>query len=221
MADLPNLELYAYWRSSAGFRVRVAMALKGLTAHEHLIDLETQENRTPEFLAINPAGALPVLIEDGQPPLTQSLAILEYLDELVPSPPLLPADPRGRARVRSLSLALAADTHPLITPRIRRYLMANAGFDAELWRDWQVNWFTAGLQAMERRLASDPETGTFCHGDSLTMADIVLASIPAVAKVFKIGVEGTPTVDRIVARCSELPAFANADPSKQAGAPAP
>ncbi len=220
MPDLPHFALYAYWRTSAGYRVRVALNLKEIVAEERTISIDDGEHRSAAFLAINPMGAIPALVEDGQPALTQSLAIMEFLDELVPTPPLLPKDARGRARVRSLCSMLAADTHPLVTPRIRGYLTAHAGFDAAQWKAWQTNWFTTGLQAMEQRLSREAETGEYCHGDQVTMADIVLASVPAVMQVFKIEVPGIPTVDRIVARCNALPAFAKADPYSQAGAPA-
>ena len=218
MSDQPKLTLYAYWRTSAGYRVRVALALKGLSAEERNVDIDAGENRSPEFLKINPMGAVPALVADDRAPITQSLAILDYLEEIAPEPPLLPADPWGRARVRSIAAMLAADTHPLITPRVRRYL-TEAGFDADQWRAWQVHWFTTGLQAVEKRLASEAETGVFCHGDSPTIADVCLASIPAVMQVFKVTVPDIPTVDRIVAACNALPAFANADPYRQKGAP--
>ena len=214
------MELYGFWRSSATFRVRVALNLKGLSAHETLIDLDRGEQLSPEFLAVNPQGAIPALIEPGRRPLTQSVAILEYLDELHPEPPLLPADPYGRARVRSLAALMVADTHPLVTPRIKKYLTGAAGLDDAAWRAWQVNWFTAGYRAMEARLAGDPDTGRFCHGDQPTIADICLASIEAVARVFKIEVAGVPTVDRVLASCGALDAFARADPRRQTGAPA-
>jgi hypothetical protein len=123
----PTLELYAFWRSSATYRVRVALALKGLPARERYVDLDAGDQRDPAFLAINPLGAIPALIVPGQPPLTQSLAILEYLDETVPLPALLPSDPLGRARVRSIAAGLAADTHPLIVPRVRNYLTTTGG----------------------------------------------------------------------------------------------
>ena len=218
MADQPHFVLYSFWRTSATYRVRVAMNLKGLVAEEKMVDLTKGEQNDPGFLKINPLGAIPALVEDGRPALTQSLAILEYLDEIAPAPPLLPADPHGRARVRSIASMLAADTHPLIVPRVKRYL-AGAGFDEAAWRAWQIHWFTTGLQAVETRLAGDEATGAFCHGDAITMADICLASIPAVMKIFEISVPDVPTVDRIVARCREEPAFAKADPYKQAGAP--
>ncbi|WP_428374721.1 maleylacetoacetate isomerase [Lichenicoccus sp.] len=215
----PGLTLYAYWRTSATYRVRVALALKGLTAQERLIDIDAGEHLRPEFLAINPQGALPALVVHGHPPLTQSVAILEFLDELYPQPALLPDDPFGRARVRSLAATMASDTHPLIVPRVRKYLKEAAGFDDAAWRAWQTAWFTRGLTDIEARLRDDPATGTFCHGGTPTMADICLASVEAVARVFKIKVDGIPTVDRIVAACNALDAFSNADPMVQTGAP--
>jgi maleylacetoacetate isomerase len=216
----PSFELYGFWRSSATYRVRVALALKGLSAREHTVDLDAGDQRDPAFLKINPLGALPALILPGQPPLTQSLAILEYLEETVPSPPLLPADPLGRARVRSIAAGLAADTHPLIVPRVRQYLTTTGGFDAASLRAWQSHWFTTGMQALEVRLASEAATGVYCHGDSVTMADILLMSIVSVLRVFGFSTIGTPTIDRIVALCETQAAFAAAAPMRQQGAPA-
>jgi maleylacetoacetate isomerase/maleylpyruvate isomerase len=221
MTGTPPFELYAYWRTSATYRVRVALSLKGLQAHERIVDLDAGEQRSEAFLKINPLGAIPALIAPGQPPLTQSLAILEFLEETAPNPPLLPADPHGRARVRSIAAMLAADTHPLITPRVRKYLTTTGGFDDAAWRAWQIQWFTTGLQAVERRLAADTATGTYCHGGTVTMADICLLSIVVVTRVFKIVVPDIPLIDGIVARCEAQAAFAKADPFKQAGAPKP
>jgi maleylacetoacetate isomerase len=217
---MADYKLYAFWRSSATYRVRVALALKGLSADEQYIDLDAGDQRSAAFLKINPMGAIPALIIPGQAPLTQSLAILEYLDETVPSPPLLPADPLGRARVRSIAAGLAADTHPLVVPRVRQYLTTTGGFDLEAWRAWQTHWFTTGLRALDQQLATEASAGAYCHGDSVTMADILLASIVAVMRVFKISVAGIPTVDRIVALCETHEAFARAAPFQQAGAPA-
>ena len=169
-------------------------------------------------------GAIPALIDrgsgPGKPPLTQSTAILEFLDETSPSPPLLPTDAHARARVRSLAAMLTGDTHPLITVRIRKYLTTTGGFDDVAWRAWQIHWFTTGLQAFEKRLVGEPGTGTFCHGDDVTMADICLASIVVVTRVFAIEVADIPTVQRIMAACERLDAFAKADPRRQVGAPA-
>jgi len=219
MENQPTLELYAFWRSSAAYRVRVALALKGLSAREHHIDLDAGDQRNEAFLKINPLGAVPALIIPGQAPLTQSLAILEYLEETVPNPPLLPPDPLGRARVRSIAGGLAADTHPLLVPRVRRYLTTVGGFDNAAWRAWQIQWFSAGLQGLETRLATEAETGRYCHGDSVTMADILLMSLVAVMRMFGIAVADAPTIDRIVAQCETQEAFANAAPQKQQGAP--
>ncbi len=223
MTDTARFELFSYWRTSATYRVRVAFNLKGIQPQEHNVDIDAGEQRGEAFLKINPMGAIPALLDHapGQSPspLTQSLAILEFIDEIQPTPPLLPADPHGRARVRSIAAMLAADTHPLITPRVRKYLTTSAGFDDAAWRAWQTQWFTTGLQALEQRLAGDPQTGTFCHGEAPTMADICLASIIVVMRVFKIEVAGIPTVQRITAACEALDAFAKADPMRQVGAP--
>jgi maleylacetoacetate isomerase len=223
MAEQPRFELFSYWRTSATYRVRVAFNLKGVQPLEHNVDLDAGEQRSEEFLKINPLGAIPALIErsGGQTrePLTQSLAILEFLEETYPTPALLPQDAHERARVRSISGMLAADTHPLITPRIKKYLTAQPHFDEGAWRAWQTHWFTTGLQAVEHRLLSDSETGTFCHGDGVTMADICLASIVVVTRIFKINVPGIPTINRIVFACEKLDAFEKADPYRQKGAP--
>ena len=223
MTDPERFELFSFWRTSATYRVRVALNLKGVQAQEHNVNLDAGEQRSEVFLKINPMGAIPALVDRGPgqspTPLTQSLAILEFLDETHPAPALLPADAHGRARVRSLAAMLAADTHPLITPRVKKYLTTAGKFDDAAWRAWQIHWFGTGLQALEQRLAGEPETGTFCHGNTPTLADICLASIVVVMRIFKIEVAGIPTVLRIMAACEQLDAFAKADPSRQAGAP--
>jgi maleylacetoacetate isomerase len=221
--DQNRFELYSFWRTSATYRVRVALSLKGLRATEHNINLDSGEQRSESFLKINPMGAIPALIDmgAGQPhsPLTQSLAILEFLDEAYPTPALLPTDLHGRARVRSLAALLAADTHPLITPRVKKYLTTTGHFDDAAWRAWQIHWFSTGLHAIELRLQNEPETGTYCHGEVPTIADICLASIIAVMRVFKIDVADIPQVNRIIANCEKLDAFALAAPNRQVGAP--
>jgi maleylacetoacetate isomerase len=220
-----RFELYSFWRTSATYRVRVAFNLKGVQPQEHNVNLDAGEQRSEAFLKINPLGAIPALIDndaDGAAaPITQSLAILEFLDETYPSPALLPADPHGRARVRSLAAMLVADTHPLITPRVKKYLATTSGFDDAAWRAWQTHWFTTGLQAFEQRLASEPGTGTYCHGHAVTIADICLASIIVVTRVFKIEVPHIPTIDRVMAACEKTDAFAKAAPARQPGAPQP
>jgi maleylacetoacetate isomerase len=223
MTATARFELFSFWRTSATYRVRVAFNLKGVAPEEHNVNIDAGEQRSEAFLKINPMGAIPALRDraPGQPatPLTQSLAIVEFLDELHPTPALLPTDAHGRARVRSLAAMLAGDTHPLITPRVKKYLTTVGGFDDAAWRAWQIHWFSTGLLALEQRLANEPQTGRYCHGDTPTLADICLASIIVVMRVFKIEVEGIPTVLRIMAACEQLDAFVKADPSRQAGAP--
>jgi maleylacetoacetate isomerase len=223
MTSASRFELYSFWRTSATYRVRVAFNLKSVKPHERNVNIDAGEQRSEAFLKINPMAAIPALIDNeagpGAVPITQSLAILEFLDETYPTPALLPADAHGRARVRSLAAMLVADTHPLITPRVKKYLVAEAKFDDAAWRAWQTQWFTTGLQAVEQRLALEPQTGSFCHGEAVTMADIVLASIVVVVRVFKIEVPHIPHIQRIMARCEKLEAFAKAAPSLQAGAP--
>lgn len=223
MTNSARFELYSYWRTSATYRVRVTCNLKGVQPHERNVNLDTGEQRSEAFLKINPLGAVPALLDNeagaSEAPITQSLAILEFLDETYPSPALLPSDSHGRARVRSLAAMLVADTHPLITPRVKKYLTSTGGFDDAAWRAWQIQWFTTGLQAFEQRLANESGTGTYCHGESVTLADICLASIIVVMRVFKIEVANIPTVDRIMANCEKLDAFAKAAPARQYGAP--
>jgi maleylacetoacetate isomerase len=220
MADQSDFELYGFWRSSATYRARVALNIKGLQAKEHFINVDAGEQRSEAFLKVNPLGGLPALAVKSHSPLTQSVAILEFIDEVHPAPPLLPQDAYGRARVRSLTGMLTADTHPLITPRVGGYLKETAGFDDSRFKTWQQHWFRTGLAAFETRLKSESETGVFCHGDQVTMADICLASIISVARVRKIDIGGMPLLDAIMARCEAMDAFAKADPFKQKGAPA-
>jgi maleylacetoacetate isomerase len=220
MTSQPAFDLYAFWRTSATYRVRVALNLKGLVATERFVNIDAGEQRSEAFLTINPLGAIPALVEAGHPPLTQSLAILEFLEEFQPTPPLLPQRLHERARVRSIAAMMAVDTHPLITPRVKKYLMTSAGMDDAAWRAWQIQWFGTGLSALEKRLAAESQTGEFCHGDTPTMADICLASIVEMVRIFKITIPDTPIIDRIMSNCDAHLAFAAAKPSRQVGAPA-
>ncbi|HEX5768943.1 MAG TPA: maleylacetoacetate isomerase, partial [Burkholderiales bacterium] len=171
------MKLYGFWRSLASYRVRVALAMKGLRAEEISIDLLKGKQNTDEYLAVNPQGVVPALVlDDDGPPLFQSLAILEFLEETRPTPPLLPNDARGRARVRGLSLIAAADGHPLITPRIRTYLEKEMRQDEPARTRWLAHWTLRALEAIDVHLSREKETGKFCHGDTPTMADICLAS---------------------------------------------
>jgi maleylacetoacetate isomerase len=195
--------------------------MKRLVADERFVDLDKGEQTSPAYLAISPAGVIPALIENGCPPLTQSMAILEFLEEKVPDPPLLPSDLHGRARVRSISALLATDTNPLLPPRVKKYLTLNGGFDEAAWHAWQVHWLTSNLESLERCLVADPQTGQFCHGDAPTMADICLVSIVFRAQAMQIDLDSTPTIRDIVKNCAALDAFARAHPLLQEGAPQP
>ena len=210
------MKLYGFWRSLATYRVRVAMALKGLHAEEISIDLLKGKQHTDEYRAVNPQGVVPALVlDEGVPPLFQSLAILEYLEETRPQPPLLPRDPRGRARVRGLALIAAADGHPLITPRIRTYLEKELKVEEARRNLWLAHWTLTALEAIEGHLAKDKETGRYSHGEQLTIADICLASqvIGALA-YFNCDTSGVPTVMRVYNECMKEKAFADAHPLK-------
>lgn len=223
MAQTSRFELFSFWRTSATYRVRVGFNLKGVKPMEHYVNLDEDEQHSETFLKINPLGAVPALLdrEAGQPiiPMTQSVAILEFLEETYPSPALLPQDNHGRARVRSLAAMLVADTHPLTTLRVKNYLTTVGNFNEMAWRSWQIHWFSTGLRALEQRLANDAETGTFCHGNTPTIADICLASIIVVIRALKIEVVDIPTIQHIMAHCEQLDAFVDADPDRQFGSP--
>ena len=212
------LTLYGFWRSNATYRVRVALNLKGVSYREIPIDLDAGEQYRPDFLARNPFAAVPALIEAGQPPITQSLALLDYIEDIHPAPPLLPPDARGRARVRAIAADVACDSHPLIVPRVKKYL-EGSGFDDATYGEWRRHWITTGLQGIEAKLAKSPETGRFCHGDAITVADICLAGLVVLQRLFKFDVPNIPTVTRIGDACFAEDAFAKADPLKQPGAP--
>jgi maleylacetoacetate isomerase len=219
MSKNADFELYAFWRTASTHRVRIALNFKGLVARERFVNLEKGDQNTPEFLAINPAGMIPALVDEGYPPLTQSLAILEFLEEKVPTPPLLPGDLHGRARVRSIAAMLATDTNPLLTRQVKNYLTSTGGFDEATWRAWMVHWLTVNLQTVERRLATESQTGKFCHGDAPTIADIYLVSIIFITRALNVEVKGIATIERIMERCNALDEFARAHPLLQEGAP--
>ncbi len=215
------MKLFSYWRSLATYRVRVALNLKGLTPDEVIdVNLHTGQQREDAYAKINPMMALPALIEDDGTVLFESLAILEYLDETHPAPPLLPKAPKARARVRALSQMIACDTHPLIVPRVREYLAGRYKVDDAGVNEWGRHWHEAALKALEANLASSPETGRYCQGDELTIADICLSGQGVGAAYFKCDLTPYPTVRRIIDACATLDAFARAHPLKQPGAPA-
>ena len=201
-------------------RVKVALALKGLAVEEVSIDLLKGKQHEKDYVAVNPQAVVPSLVlDDGGPPLFQSLAILEYLEETQPRPPLLPKDPRGRARVRGLALIAAADGHPLVVPRIRAYMEKELKLDEATRNKWLAHWTLKALEAIEVHLKSEKETGRFCHGDSPSLADICLAGqVIGAVGYFKCDVSGVPTCMRIYEECMKIDAFSKAHPLKQPGA---
>jgi len=215
-----QLTLYTYWRSSAAYRVRIGLALKGLEyASEpvHLVQDGGQQHAAA-FAALNPQELVPVL-RHGDQVLRQSLAILEYIDEAWPEPALLPADAGGRARVRALAQAIACDVHPLNNLRVLQYLERELDVAAPAREAWVRHWIGSGLDAVEKLLAGDPGTGAFCHGDAPGLADCVLVPQLYNARRFGLDVAGWPVIARIDAACAALPAFAAAVPEAQPDAP--
>ena len=208
------MKLYTYYRSRASFRVRIGLNLKGIAREDSYLHLEKGDQFAAEYRAINPQMVVPTLI-DGDVKLFQSLAILEYLDEKYPHPPLLPGDPATRAWVRGIALINAADSHPLIVPRVRHYLTDVLKVSDEQRLAWIQHWLGAGLQAIETLLANHSESGRFCHGDRPTVADICLVTQVTPAKTFDCPLNAYPRIMRVYDGCMAIPAFADAHPSKQ------
>jgi maleylacetoacetate isomerase len=214
------MKFFSFWRSLAAYRVRMALNLKGITPDEVIdVDLLKGQQREDAYRAVNPMMALPALIDGDDQVLFESLAILEYLDETHPQPPLLPKDPKARARVRGLAQIVACDSHPLIVPRVREYMEHELKLDEAARTKWIHNWLAAALKGIETNLAGNPQTGKFCQGDQLTIADICLVSQAVGANFFKLDLAPYPTVRRIVENCQAIDAIARAHPLKQPGAP--
>jgi len=209
------MKLYDYFRSSAAYRVRIALNLKGVAAEKTFVHLRRGAQHDDGYRALNPQGLVPTLVTDGGGVLTQSLAIVEWLDESFPQSPLLPPDAAGRARVRSLALAIACDIHPLDNLRVLNYLTGTLGVTEAQRMGWFKYWIDVGFEALEARLAREKETGRFCHGDSPGIADICLVPQLANARRVEFDFSPYPTLMRIEAACNALPAFANAAPAKQ------
>jgi maleylacetoacetate isomerase len=209
------MKLYDYFRSSAAYRVRIALNLKGLAYESVPVHLVRGggEQHAPSFHALNPQELVPVL-EDGGRVLTQSLAIIEYLEETRPLPPLLPEDAAGRARVRALALLVACDIHPLNNSRVQSYLKRDLGIDEAGVAGWYRHWVGLGLAALEESLAAGG-SGRFCHGDRPTIADIFLVPQLFNARRFEFDLSGLERLLAIDAECQALPAFAAAHPSRQ------
>jgi maleylacetoacetate isomerase len=214
------MKLFTYWRSQAAFRVRIALALKGLAMEKVTLDLLAGDQFSADYHKLNPEGVVPTLIDGAGPPLVQSLAILDYLDETYPDPPLLPKDLRARAHARALAQMVAMDAHPFIVPRVRKYLEEKLHLDEAARATWVRHWLDAGSRAVEEVLARDPRTGAFCVGDQVTVADICLAAHLTSAKLFG-GRDPNdyPVAGRIYARCMAIEAFAAEHPLRQPDAP--
>ena len=215
-----SMKFYAFWRSIASFRVRIALALKGIKPDEIIdIDLLKGKQREDSFRAVNPQMLIPALIEDGGPVLFQSMAIMEYLEETHLKPALLPPDPLGRARVRGICQIFVSDSHPMSVPRIRNYLTGELKLDNDTMMKWVRHWQNEALRAAETHL-SQKSTGKYCHGDAVTLADVCLAGQVVGSGFFDVDVKAYPNVSRIYDSLMQIEAFAKAHPLKQPGAPA-
>jgi maleylacetoacetate isomerase len=215
------MKLYTFWRSIATFRVRMALNLKGVNPEVEYVDLLKGHQHGGDYAAVNPQKLIPSLVlDEGGTPLFQSMAIMEYLEEVYPQPPLLPKDARGRARVRGLSQIVVSDAHPLSVPRVRNYLTQTLKLSHDQMHEWVRHWQVEALQTLETLLSRDKDTGRYCHGDAITIADLCLVGQAVGSSFFDVGLKSFPTVERIVASCLEHNAIARAHPLKQPGAAA-
>ena len=212
------MKLHCAARSSASFRVRIALNLKGLPYEYVPVDLVHGDQFKESFRGLNPAELVPVLEHEGAV-LTQSLAIIEYLDEKYPQPPLLPHDPLDRAYVRSIALAIACEIHPLNNLRVLRYLVKELGQSEQAKNAWYRHWVEQGLAQVEAQLTAQGRCGRFVLGDAVTIADILIVPQIFNAQRFECRLEHVPTVMRIFDACMQLPAFADAQPSRQPDLP--
>ena len=204
------MKLYNYFRSSASWRVRIALAIKGLDYDYLPVHLVKREHLTDDFTALSASRLVP-LLEDGDARLTQSLAIIEYLEETHPQPPLLPADPLGRARVRAIAQDIACEIHPLNNLRVLRYLVHDLKLSEGDKTRWVRHWVETGLEAVERMLTMQPSR--FCHGDTPTLADCTLVPQIFNAQRFECRTEHVPQVMRVFEACMQLDACAKTHPS--------
>jgi maleylacetoacetate isomerase len=206
------MQLYNYFRSSASYRVRIALALKGIDYAYRPVHLVKNEQFNESYAAVSASRLVPTLV-DGDAVLTQSLAICEYLDETHPEPPLMPLDALGRARVRALAYDVACEIHPLNNLRVLRYLVRDLKVSEDDKDRWYRHWVETGLETIERQLA-DPRTGRFCHGDAPTLADVCLVPQIFNAQRLNCRLDHVPTVMRVFEACMALPAFDETQPSK-------
>src|SRR4030088_21261 len=210
-----SIQVYGFWRSIASFRVRVALRLKGLPFEEIPIDILSGEQFKPGYEAVNAERVVPTLFHDGHS-VFQSLAIIEYLEEIQPEPRLIPQDLKERAYARSLALMTVADAHPLVTPRVRNHLATTFGADAKAIEDWGRHWTTGGLATYERLLARRP-AAPFALGLEPGLADIRIAGQVVTAQYFKLELNDFPAVAKLAEHCFKLPAFATSHPFEQPG----
>lgn len=209
-----SITLYNYFRSSASFRVRIALELKGLPYDYAPVHLLKGEQLAPDFVKLNPDALVPVLC-DGTDVLNQSLAIVEYLEETHPEPTLLPGSPSNRAHIRAIALAIACEIHPLNNPRVLKYLKNTFNVEEEARNEWYRHWVRLGFAALETRLAASPLTGAYCVGDAPTLADVCLVPQVFNGKRFDVAVEDYPTLARVFEQCMAQEAFARAAPAAQ------
>lgn len=212
---MTHLTLHEFSKSSASYRVRIALNLKGLTYESVSWVLRAGAHRSPEFTALNPHQLVPVLdVGDGGAPLSQSLAILEYLDTVHPLPRLIPEEARAAARVRSLALSVAADIHPLNNLRVLAYLKDVLKVDQAGADSWYQHWVQEGFRGFEAQLTRDAQTGRFCHGDEVTLADVCLVPQVYNARRFNVPLDAFPKLSAIATACESLPAFSAAHPHR-------
>ncbi|WP_137895915.1 maleylacetoacetate isomerase [Ramlibacter sp. 2FC] len=208
------MKLYNFFRSGTSHRLRIALNLKGLQAEYIPVDLRSEEHLSPAYKALNPQGLVPALEQEGKV-LIQSPAIIEWLEERHPTPPLLPADPEARAQVRALAAIVGCDIHPINNRRVLEYLRHQFGADEDAVNSWCATWITAGFDAIEALLAADSQRGAFCHGKGPTLADCYLVPQVEGARRFKVDLGPWPNIRAVDQACSALEAFALAAPSRQ------
>jgi maleylacetoacetate isomerase len=209
------MKLIGYFRSSAAFRVRIGLNLKGIKVDHASRHLRKGEQAAPDYAALNPQKLVPAMVLDSGAVLTQSLAILEYLEETHPQPPLLPKDPVGRARVRALALIPTADIHPIQNLRVMKYLRENFGQTEESAFAWSRHWIETGFDAYEATVGQDRKPGAYSYGDQPTLADLCLVPQVFNAARFKVDMAKYPIIQRVYASCMKHPAFDAAQPAKQ------
>ena len=212
------MKLYGFWRSSAAYRVRIAVNLKGIDVDHEYVDLMSGDHLHAAYGEVNPQRIVPTLV-DGEHTITQSQAIIEYLDETRPHPTLLPEDAVGRARVRAIALAVACEIHPINNLRVRKHLADPMGLDEASVKEWQYHWMNIGFSGIEAMLSGDPATGRICHGDAPSMADVFLIPQVRNARLIEADLSPYPTILSIDERCRELAAFDAAAPENQLDAP--